>query len=261
MVFQWLGELPVVVGAPLFVGLVVLISIGAGLLVHRFVPYAVLEQHNEIAGFVFAVLGVIYAVLLGFLAVGAWQHLQNAEDRTYEEAARLIVVYRKADNFPQNHMLRSELRAYVSEIINRSWPALQHGGSDEQVIDMGERLANHIRHLPVRTSAQQNLDAAMIASMDEALVDRDSREAVADVGMSIFLWGILMAGAVFTIGFSYLFAYRTRGSLIAIVGLLAAMVGLVLYLVAAVDYPYRGEIRIGPEAFVHALHVFDAIGH
>jgi Protein of unknown function (DUF4239) len=260
VVFQWLGHLPIVAGAPLFIGVLTLVAIGGGILFHRVAPHAALAEHNEIAGFVFAVVGVIYAVLLAFLAVGAWEHLQNADEQTYDEAARLIVVYRKCDAFPQSHALRSELRAYVSEIVNRDWTMMRYGEIDERVIDMGEHIAFQLRRLPVKTMAQQNEHAAMVASMDQALIDRDSREAVANMGIGVFLWGILFAGAFFTVVFSYLFAYRNTWSLVGIVGLLAAMVALVLYLVAAVDYPFQGEIRVGPDAFEHALHVFSAIG-
>jgi hypothetical protein len=148
----------------------------------------------------------------------------------------------------------------VEELVKRDWPMMQYGQDDERAVLMSERIAFQIRHLAVKTLAQQNVHAEMIANMDEALVDRDTREALAGTGIGIFLWGILIAGGVVTVGFSYLFAYRSTSALIAIVGGLAAMVGLILYLIAAVDYPFSGEIRVGPEAFEHALRVFSIIG-
>lgn len=252
--------MPVLLGAPLFIGVVVLFSVLGGLAFHRSVPRSLLIDHNEIAGFVFAVVGVIYAVLLAFLAVGAWEHLQSAEQQTYQEAARIIVVYRKCDMFPHGHTIREELRTYVETLVTRDWPLMKQGQEDQRAVVLSERIAFQVRHLPVKTLAQQNVHAEMIASMDEALVDRDTREALAHAGIAIFLWGILIAGGVVTVGFSYLFAYRSTFALFAIVGGLAAMVGLILYLIAAVDYPFSGEIRVGPEAFEHALRVFQIIG-
>ena len=38
----------------------------------RVVGVEVLERHNEVAGFIYAVLGVVYAVLLGFAAITVW---------------------------------------------------------------------------------------------------------------------------------------------------------------------------------------------
>lgn len=258
--FEGFSHLPVALGAPIFVGAVILLSVFGGIAFHRFIPKALLIEHNEIAGFVFAVVGVIYAVLLAFLAVGAWERLRVAEEQTYEEAARLAVVYRKCDMFPQNHLLRGELRAYVEELIQRDWPMMERGEQDERALVMGENIAFQLRRLPLQTIAEQNVHAAMTASMDEALIKRDTRESVARTGIGIFLWAILIAGAVVTIGFSYLFAYRSTWLLVAIVGGLGAMVGLILYLIAAVDHPFSGGIRVGPEAFENVLRVFTIIG-
>src|SRR5918993_1917988 len=37
------------------------------------VPIAVRRQHNDVAGFIYAVLGVVYAVLLGLMVVAVWE--------------------------------------------------------------------------------------------------------------------------------------------------------------------------------------------
>ena len=58
-------------------------------------------EHNDLGGFILAVIGVIYAVLLAFVAIGVWERFQLAEARTYEEAGALTTVYRDAGSFPQ----------------------------------------------------------------------------------------------------------------------------------------------------------------
>jgi Protein of unknown function (DUF4239) len=255
-----ISGLPIVAGAALFIGTIVLLSVAGGLLFHRFVSQPVLAEHNEIAGFVFAVVGVVYAVLLAFLAIGVWEHFQSAEQRTYEEASRLTVVYRKSDLFPQGHILRAEIRRYINLIVDREWPEMRRGEEDPEASVLAERIAYQVRHLPVKTFAQQNVHGAMVESMDEALVDRDYRTSLASIGINTFLWFIMYVGAGIAIAFAYLFAYKNRWSLIAIVGMLSFMLALVLYLIAGVDFPFQGAIRVGPEAFAHALHNLDGIG-
>jgi ABC-type multidrug transport system fused ATPase/permease subunit len=258
--FHYLSELPIFLGAVIYIGIIMLIALSGALLFHRYVPRAVLEAHNDIAGFVFAVVGVVYAVLLAFIAIAVWENFGAAEQHTYEEAARLTVVYRKSDLFPQVHALRAELKRYVQTIVDREWNEMYYGKHDAQAEASAERIANQIRHLQVRTPAQQNVHAAMMDSMDQALVDRDFRTGAASIGVNAFLWFIMFVGAAATIVFAYFFAYNNRWALIAIVGMLAFMLGLVLYLTAAVDYPFRGAIHVGPEAFENALHHFERIG-
>ena len=52
------------------------VSLAAGglILVQRLVPNEVRRQHNDVAGFIYAVLGVVYAVLLGLVVVAVWSN-------------------------------------------------------------------------------------------------------------------------------------------------------------------------------------------
>jgi hypothetical protein len=49
------------------------------LIVRRWVAVEVLERHNEVAGFIYAVIGVVYAVLLGFTAIIVWERFNQAQ--------------------------------------------------------------------------------------------------------------------------------------------------------------------------------------
>jgi hypothetical protein len=57
----------------LLVGATVLLSVAGTLMVRRLISVEVLERHNEVAGFIYAVIGVVYAVLLGFAAITVWE--------------------------------------------------------------------------------------------------------------------------------------------------------------------------------------------
>ncbi len=48
--------------------------------IHRWVGVERLVQNNEIAGFKFATVGVIYAVLLAFTVIVVWEKFSAAEN-------------------------------------------------------------------------------------------------------------------------------------------------------------------------------------
>src|SRR5262245_20800075 len=50
------------------------------LLVRRAVGPDVLARHNDVAGFIYAVIGVVYAVLIGFTAIMVWEQFRNAQE-------------------------------------------------------------------------------------------------------------------------------------------------------------------------------------
>jgi hypothetical protein len=72
------------------------------------------------------------------------------------------------------------------------------------------------------------------------------------------LWAVLLVGGVITVGFTYLFGLRSTVVHVLMVAALALIIGLVLFTVAALDYPFRGDVRIGPEAFEQALGRFES---
>jgi hypothetical protein len=64
------------------VGGSVLGALAAMMLVRRWVAVSALEAHSEVAGFVYAVLGVVYAVTLAFVVVVVWQQFETAKADT-----------------------------------------------------------------------------------------------------------------------------------------------------------------------------------
>jgi hypothetical protein len=63
----------------LIVGGITFAAIAGALLVRRWVTVEVLERHNDVAGFIYAVIGVLYAVLLGFTAIIVWERFDEAQ--------------------------------------------------------------------------------------------------------------------------------------------------------------------------------------
>ena len=67
-----------VVYGVLVIGSVCLLALGGLILVQRLVPTATRQQHNDVAGFIYAALGVIYAVLLALVVIAVWEEYQAA---------------------------------------------------------------------------------------------------------------------------------------------------------------------------------------
>ncbi len=62
----------------LLAGAMVLLAIAGTLLTRRWVGAETLKSNNEVAGFIYAVIGVVYAVLLGFSAIIVWEQYDKA---------------------------------------------------------------------------------------------------------------------------------------------------------------------------------------
>ena len=68
--------------------------------VQRIVPSHLRQQHNEVAGFIYAVLGVIYAVLIALVVIAVWEDYAAARDTVEREASELDDVFWLAHPLP-----------------------------------------------------------------------------------------------------------------------------------------------------------------
>ena len=64
------------------------------ILVRRYVTLERLTANNEVAGFKFAVVGVLYAVLLAFAIIVVWEKFTDAGNIVAREAGAATNVYR-----------------------------------------------------------------------------------------------------------------------------------------------------------------------
>lgn len=256
----WLESIPTFWAGVAVVGGFVASTLFVGYLAAVFTSQEIRLAHNDRAGFILAVIGVIYAVLLAFIAIGVWERFQEAEARTYNEAGALATVYRDAGSFSNAQELRTTLEGYVHSVIEQEWPRMTRGARSPVSDALLEEVDRDVRALPANSRRLQNIQAQMLAAMDTALMDRQTRLTIDFNGINGILWAVLIVGAYLTVAFTYFFGFERTIMQQLMIGALSLMIGLVMFLVIALDFPYRGSIAVEPEAFRSLLETFRAIG-
>src|SRR5829696_5214074 len=90
-----------VVSGLLIVAVATVVAVGGLVLVQRLVSTERRKQHNDVAGFIYAVLGVSYAVLLGIMLIAVWEPWTAAEAVASDEANELGAIFWFAHALPQ----------------------------------------------------------------------------------------------------------------------------------------------------------------
>jgi heme/copper-type cytochrome/quinol oxidase subunit 2 len=258
-VSAWIESLPSPISGTIVVGTFVVLALVLTFATDRLTPRLVRREHNDLTGFILAVVGVIYAVLLAFVTIGVWERYEQAAARTFDETGMLTVAYRDADVFPQSAELRSTIRAYAEAVVDDEWPKMRDGEASQRADALMERVDRIVRTLPARSPSQQNVHAQMLSAINQAQNDRDARLSEDAGGVNELLWIVLVAGAVITIAFTFLFGFRNIAMHLLSTGGLALLIGLVLFVAIAMNYPYRGGITVPAEAFHSALHEFSSL--
>ena len=93
-----------------------------------------LASNNDIAGFKFATVGVIYAVLLAFAEIVVWEKFSDAETAVVQEAGASATLYRLAAGpEPESVATRAALGNYLRLAIDRDWPLMATGKESREV--------------------------------------------------------------------------------------------------------------------------------
>jgi hypothetical protein len=231
--------------------------------VQRLVPYEKREQHNDVAGFLYAVVGVIFAVLLALLVIAVWEQYQRARETVETEANAVAEIAWLAHRLPEpeHHELQEDARSYAQEVVDEEWPRMEQGLGGVQSLPEGWDLVDDMRatlqEVEPRTEAEQELYAAGLDQIERLNDARRMRIVASKEGLPGVLWAVLVFGAVVALGFTYLFGLRNSWAHRLMVMSLTAVIALVLFTIGVMEYPFSGGARIEPEAFELILERFE----
>jgi hypothetical protein len=248
----WLVGVLLIVVLPAFV---VLAQWG----IRRRWPALIKGDQNDVVGFIIAVVGVIYAVLLAFVVIVAWETFDRAEEVVGQEASALRTIYRDSVGLPAQTQapLQELVRRYAHEVITDSWPAMAQGmPGDPEAGDLLSEMAGVLSSTPVTTPAQQEFVGAEIERLNQLVSLRSQRLDFVQSGIPGILWTALIVGAVVTVGFALLFGVERAALQMVMVGSMAALVGVLLFVAVGFNYPFSGDVSVQPEPFERVLTDF-----
>ena len=222
----------------------------AGLLVTRkLIPAKFLSQHHDVTGAIFGTLGTIYGIFLAFIVANTWQYYSATGSNLVQEARCLGDLYSNAQAFPPEFRdeVRKLMRDYRDALVDREWESLERGEADPRTAHLLNQLTDAYANHKVDNLAEGAFFQESVGNLNHLKELRASRLDDASSGLIPFLWCILLAGGVATIGFSFLFAPRNFFAQAIMTMLLTGVICLTLYTIVNLDFPFSGLVAISPE--------------
>ena len=255
---SFLQSQPIWLAGLLLVGLTTGLAMLGPFLVRRYVPLETLTANNEVAGFKFAVVGVLYAVLLAFAIVVVWEKFDNADSIVAREAGAATNVYRLSYGVAEAPAaaLRARLNAYLAATISDDWPAMEHANESSAA-----RVALDAVYGSILVSlTPQGRDSALVAEilhqLDVITQERRARIAAADGTVPGVIWPVLFGGAAVTVGFTFFFGAQNLPAQSLMTGLLSVVIFSGLLIVVLIDRPFSGAVTVKPDALAKVLAEF-----
>jgi hypothetical protein len=236
-------------------------------LVQRLVPATSRQPHNDVAGFIYAALGVIYAVLLALVVIAVWEEYRAASETVEQEANALAEIFWLAHRLPEpeGSHIQELARSYAQDVIDEEWPLMEQGQAPLMTQTQGtpagwtliDEIRANLQEFQPHTPADEQLYAEGLDQVQILADARRMRLVAAEEGIPGVLWSVLIFGGVAAIGFTYLFGMDNTWAHRLMVFTLAAVIGLVLFTIGALEHPFSGGARVGTGAFDLILERFE----
>lgn len=248
-------ELPLWGAALLILGGVPIAAVLLQILMRKVVPPPRAKAHNDVAGFLVAVIGVVYAVTMGFSIDDQWDKYTDVRDSTGEEAFTVTAVGRGGAVLGADDR-RAVTRAVVA--YNRAvvawWPTAMEKA--EQPRSEGRALAHLFETVGGLRPATEPQQAYLEEATDQLLrvsVLNSQRHSMAErAHLRASLWIAVFLTSAVTLFFSLLFGLESpwlHYTMIAGVGLVIATN---LFVITMIEYPLAGALSVSPADFTES---------
>jgi len=209
------------------------------------------HSHNEIVGFYLGAVCLFYGITLGLVAVGTWEAYSEVDNKVGEEASALAGLYRDVSSFPdpKRAELQTDLREYARQVIDVAWPLQRRGIAPQSSADALMAIQTHLASFEPVTEGQKTLHGEAYREFDRVVELRRFRLRSVLAGLPAALWSVMLVGAFISIALTWFFDMKSRNMHFWMTVMFSGLLGTLIFLLAAMDYPFRGEISVGPEAF------------
>ncbi|HZQ47134.1 MAG TPA: hypothetical protein VFC07_08990 [Verrucomicrobiae bacterium] len=251
--FEFVFDLPLLITGPVIIGLLCLFAVGGLLLVrHRVLPrLRVQTEDSEFGGAMVQCVMVFYGLAVALIAVNVSQTYSDVSKIVSQEATAVASLYRDVSCYPEpvRPMLQKDLRNYLDFIIHKAWPTQRRGqiqgGGVEQMDHFQESLAG----FEPATEGQKLLHGETLRAYNNFIQARRLRLDAVGTELPSVMWAVVVFGAF--IGLSATFFFKVEDARLhgIHVILLAVFMGLVIFMIVALDRPFRGDLGISPQPY------------
>jgi hypothetical protein len=219
-------------------------------------------RDSQLAAGALAVTGTVYAVLVGFVFLLAFQSYEAARSGAQDEAVAAIGLFHTADQLPNRdrNVLQGDIVCYARSVIHVEWPAMADERSSPLVEDWASRAARDFERSRLQSAVAAGAEQSWFTGTDTLQRGRRGRLAEASHFVPTAIWFLLIAGGLVVIGYVFLFADRREGRLSQgmMITAVTTAVAASLLMVAYLNQPYGNhEGSVEPNAMRDVLKTME----
>jgi hypothetical protein len=247
---EFFFDLPLAISGPAIVATLCLFGLAGMLFVRRRVlpRLRVRIEDSEFSGAMLQSVMVFYGLAVALIAVNVSQTYSDTAKVVTGEATALNALYRDVTSYPEpiRPVLQQELRDYTLQVVQGAWPLQRRGQIPSAGIELMSRFQAQLDTFEPATEGQKLLHGETLRAYNLLIQARRLRLDAVGTGLPTVMWVVIVLGAFIALSSTFFFQVedaRLHGILVA---LLATFMGLVVFMILALDRPFRGDLGLGP---------------
>lgn len=260
MIHDFLNNLPNVPLAIAILVLCALLGVFCVWLARRLLDIEMLREHNEIIGYIYQMLGVVYAVMLAFAVFLVWEQYDATSAAVEREANALVSLYNIGRALPEGSgaPLKNDVVNYARVAAKDEWAQMALARESNATANALQQLTRFEREAQLRDARDEILYDQAVEHIEALNAFRRLRLQASRGQIPRPMWVLLLGGGLFMVGFTAIFGAKNARLHFALTALLAMGLGFTLFIILALDTPYTGSFAITAEPFETALEMFAA---
>jgi hypothetical protein len=251
--FDSLFDAPLFVAALVIIGSLCLFAVIGLALVRRFVlpRLRIHVEDSEYAGGMLQSIMVFYGLAVALIAVSVSQTYSDVSKILSGEATNLAALYRDVSGYPEpvQTTLQTELRDYTGQIIHEAWPLMARGKLPSAGVEFMNRFQAQLIAYEPKSEGQKLLHGETLRAYNQMIQARRLRLDAVNTGLPSVMWVVIILGAFISLSASFFFKVEDARLQAIHALLLAIFIGLVIFMIFALDRPFRGDLALGPAPY------------
>ncbi len=201
-------------------------------------------------------MGLLFALLIGFLAAQVWSDAGQAQNAVNREASDLRSVVLLAHAFPGAPEARMDalVRRHIRNAAEQEWPAMANHRATLTVIPAPLAQALQLALvLDPQSAGQTTAQREIVTALQGALDARRQRVILSESSVNWAKWtGVILLAVLTLIAIALVHSDNRLGAALAM-ALFAAAVATSLVLIASQDHPFSGPFAVGPDVLEQVM--------
>jgi protein-S-isoprenylcysteine O-methyltransferase Ste14 len=208
-----------------------------------------------------AMLSALFLMAFAIAVVVPWTTADAARQNTHAESAAIVGAYWSAAELPApaGPRVQAGLRDYVRFVIGNEWDDMRHGRLDPAGSARLDALRTEVVRLRVRGGQAEDARIAVLDQFQAISAARSQRGLDAKARPPSALLYLTVLTGLATVVFPFLVGARPRGMTMIPLGVMAALLGLGVYLTFDISHVFSGGLQVKPDAFSSAQQEFPRI--